>query len=77
MVQLLMGIAVVFALVWKGPVASWVHSGIFAVWILAGVAEIALGRWVWGLFILMIGALLILVLREEQQKRMHSKPVNE
>jgi hypothetical protein len=77
MVQLLMGIAVVFALVRKGPVASWVHKGILAVWVLSGAAEIALGRWIWGLFVLIPGALLILGLREEQRKRMRLKPLNE
>ena len=76
-VQLLMGIAVVFALLRKGPVASWVHKVILAVWVLSGAAEIALGRWIWGLFILITGALLILGLREKQRKRMRSKPLNE
>lgn len=72
-----MGIAILFALVRKGPVASWVHKGIFAVWVLSGAAEIALGHWIWGLFILITSALFVWGLREEQRKRMRLKPLNE
>jgi hypothetical protein len=34
-------------------------------------------RWIWGLFMLITGALLILLFREEQRKRMPLKPLNE
>jgi hypothetical protein len=35
---------------------------------IAGVAEIAMGRWVWGLFILILAVLVILVGYEERRK---------
>lgn len=73
-VQLLMGSAVVFSLVSTRPAASWVRTGILVLWVVAGMAEIALTRWIWGGFIAITGVLVLLIVREENQRRLHSKP---
>jgi|GEM_PF-4273458 len=69
-VQLVMGSAVMFSLLRKRPVVSWIRTGILALWAIAGIVDIALGRWVWGLFLAITGVLLIFVFRTEREQRL-------
>ena len=34
-------------------------TGIFTLWVIGGIVEIALGRWVWGLFVAITGVLVL------------------
>ena len=73
-VQLVIGGASILALIRNKPVSRPIFYAMPAVVACAAIAEIYVGRWIWGLFVLTLAAVVALLVSEDQRRRRSSTP---